>query len=120
MPKSLSDREHDSLVDSLHRIEKKQASIQDTLNLSILEQGKANVHYQLGIKELRDRQEKTEKTILKNAPAISFAAKIQSNMSKIVTGLVIAVGGSWVVGSASNKAETIVKSEIVKEEAKND
>jgi hypothetical protein len=109
------------IFESLKRIEKKQTSLQETLNNSILDQGKANVHYQLGIKELKEKQEKTDKSAIKNAPVIAWAAKLQSNMSKIVTGLIIAITGSWVVGSASNKADTPVKPEvIIKSGAKND
>ena len=88
--------DNEMIINSLNRI-------QTTLNDSILEQGKANVQYQMGIESLKKRQDKTEQTVIKNTPVIAFAEKLQSNMTKIVTGLIIAVGGSWVVGSANNQ-----------------
>ena len=49
--------------------------------------------------DIKDGQKELKAENLKNAPIIAFAGKLQSNMTKIVTSLVILITGSWVVGS---------------------
>ena len=121
MTKPLSEREYQALIASSDRIEGKVDSIASTLQEFITHQGKINVRYDLSIEEnsqqninLSERQTEIEQTIIKNMPVIAFAAKLQSNMSKITIGIIVAMLGSY--GININNAPTAAP--IAKEASK--
>ena len=108
---------------TLERVETKIDKMSEILTESILEQAKTNVRHNMSIEEnsqqtinLANRQDEIEDTHNKNGPIIAFAAKLQSNMSKIITGLIITIAGSWAVGNMS--AQNDQKSEVKKEAKK--
>ena len=121
MVKPLSEREYQSLVASNDRVEGKLDLLTETIKNSLVKQAEINVRYDLSIEEnsqqninLSERQTDIEQTIIKNMPVIAFAAKLQSNMSKITIGIIVAMLGSY--GININNAPTAAP--IAKEASK--
>jgi len=83
----------------------------DTIDLSLndikVEQGKSSVRYEYTEKQQvksSERHDKQEKLSAKNAPVIAFAAKLQSNMSKITIGFIITILGSYGINLSNEPA----------------
>jgi len=111
MVKPLSEREYQALIASSDRIEGKVDSLTSTMQDFIVEQGAINAQCGCGIEEnsqqnvyLAERQHDTEQIIIKNMPVIAFAAKLQSNMSKITIGFIITILGSYGINLSNEPA----------------
>lgn len=106
------------------RANKKIDELISAVNKSTVEQAKTNVRHEISIEEnyqqtinLADRIKEAEDAAVKNAPVIAWASKLQSNISKIITGLIVVVAGSYMLTGGTSQGD---KAAQVKGESKND